>query len=74
MKKLLCKEQVQDKHDTKVFYEKGKIYEFEDKRADELLKAYNGRYFAEATEEKQVADNVEVKEEKPKKKRVKADK
>lgn len=52
MKKLLCKKHCQDKKDAKVFYDKGKIYEFEDKRADELLKAYNGEYFEIAKEDK----------------------
>lgn len=74
MRKLLCKEQVQDKNNADMFYKKGEIYEFEDDRSEELLKAYNGRYFEEAKEEKQVTENVEVKEEKPKRKRAKADK
>lgn len=54
MKKLLCKKHCQDKNNAKVFYDKGKTYDFEDKRADELLKAHNGEYFELAKEEKEV--------------------
>ena len=71
MRKLLCKEQVQDKNNADMFYKKGEIYEFEDDRSEELLKAYNGRFFEMAKVE-DVKEQEQV--EKPKRKRAKADK
>ena len=56
--KVKCKEKVQDKH-TGEWYEANKEYELPKERAEEVVKAYNGRYFEIVKEE--------VKEEEPKK-------
>ena len=54
MKKLLCKKHCEDDKKPKKYYFKDKTYDFEDKRADELLRAYDGEYFEFAKEEKEV--------------------
>ena len=61
--KVKCKERVQDKH-TGEWYVAGKEYDLSEERAEEVVKACNGRYFEfveEVTEK--------VVEEKPKKAR-----
>jgi len=51
--KVKCKENVQDKN-TNEWYVKDKEYDLPKERAEEVVKAYNGRYFEyieEVTEE-----------------------
>lgn len=56
--KVKCKERVQDKHTGK-WYEVNEEYDLTKERAEEVVKAYNGRYFEFVKEE--------VKVEEPKK-------
>lgn len=61
--KVKCKERVQDKY-TGEWYEANKEYELSKERAEEVVKAYNGRYFEfveEVTELKLVNEEVEIK-------------
>ena len=59
-----CKERVQDKY-TGEWYEANKKYELTKDRAEEVVKAYNGRYFEFVKEEvkelKLVNEEVEIK-------------
>ena len=57
--KVKCKERVQDKH-TGEWYEANKEYEMTKERAEEVVKAYNGRYF-------EFVEETEIKVETPKK-------
>lgn len=67
--KVKCKENVQDKNNGN-WYVANKVYDLPKERAEEVVKAHNGRYF-EFVEEviEKVVDTVleEIKEEKPKK-------
>lgn len=58
--KVKCKADVQDKN-TGNWYVANKEYDLPKERAEEVVKAYNGRYF------EFVEDVEEVKEEEPKK-------
>lgn len=57
--KVKCKEAVQDKH-TGEWYEANKEYNLTKERAEEVVNAYNGRYF-------EFVEEAEVKVEAPKK-------
>lgn len=57
--KVKCKEEVQDKH-TGEWYKPNKEYDLTKERAEEVVKAYNGRYF-------EFVEEVKVEAEAPKK-------
>ena len=48
--KVKCKSEVQDKH-TGEMYKPNKVYDLTKERAEEVVKAYNGRYFEFVEEE-----------------------
>ena len=60
--KVKCKENVQDKNNGN-WYVANKEYDLPKERAEEVVKAYNGRYF-EFVEEVKEEVTEEVKEEK----------
>ena len=62
--KVKCKADVQDKN-TGNWYVANKEYDLPKDRAEEVVKAYNGRYFEFVEDVEEVKE--EVKEEEPKK-------
>ena len=62
--KVKCKSEVQDKY-TGEWYKANKVYDLTKERAEEVVEAYNGRYFEYVQE---------VSEETPKRKPKKQDK
>ena len=57
--KVKCKENVQDKNNGK-WYVANKVYDLSKERAEEVVKAHNGRYF-EFVQETEVKEETEVK-------------